>query len=236
MNAGDNPICVALDTPNASRLERLAFLTQPHVGMFKVGLMAFAANGPGFVRGLVRMRPVFLDLKLHDIPAQVHGAVGAAADMGAAFVTVHASGGPEMIRAAVEASEGRTTVLAVTVLTSLDDHSLELTGVGDRAEYQVLRLAELALGAGVPGLVCSPLEIAALRSRFGDRDEEGPLLVVPGIRRSNAPRDDQRRTMAPREALAAGADVLVVGRPITSAGDPAAAARALCEEVMGESG
>jgi orotidine-5'-phosphate decarboxylase len=229
----DNPICVALDTPDIARLERLAYLTEPHVGMFKVGLMAYAANGPSVVRGLVRMRPVFLDLKLHDIPAQVHGAVGAVAAMGASYVTVHATGGPEMLRAAVDAAEDRVGVLAVTVLTSLDDRTLELTGIRGQTESQVLRLAEMALVAGAPGLVCSPLEIAALRGRFGDRSNGGPLLVVPGIRRSNAPKDDQRRTMEPREALESGADVLVIGRPITSGEDPASAARSLAEEVAG---
>jgi orotidine-5'-phosphate decarboxylase len=229
----DNPICVALDTPDIARLERLAYLTEPHVGMFKVGLMAYAANGPSVVRGLVRMRPVFLDLKLHDIPAQVHGAVGAVAAMRASYVTVHATGGPEMLRAAVEAADGQVGVLAVTVLTSLDDRTLELTGIRGQTESQVLRLAEIALNAGAPGLVCSPLEIAALRGRFGDRSNGGPLLVVPGIRRSDAPKDDQRRTMAPREALETGADVLVIGRPITAGEDPASAARGLAEEVAG---
>jgi orotidine-5'-phosphate decarboxylase len=201
--------------------------------MFKVGLMAYAANGPSVVRGLVRMRPVFLDLKLHDIPAQVHGAVGAVAAMRASYVTVHATGGPEMLRAAVEAADGQVGVLAVTVLTSLDDRTLELTGIRGQTESQVLRLAEIALNAGAPGLVCSPLEIAALRGRFGDRSKGGPLLVVPGIRRSDAPKDDQRRTMAPREALETGADVLVIGRPITAGEDPASAARGLAEEVAG---
>jgi orotidine-5'-phosphate decarboxylase len=231
VKADENPICVALDTPDIARLERLAYLTEPHVGMYKVGLMAYAANGPSVVRGLVRMRPVFLDLKLHDIPAQVGGAVGAVAAMGAAYVTVHATGGPEMMRAAVDAAEGRVEVLAVTVLTSLDDHTLELTGIRGQVESQTLRLSEIALDAGAPGIVCSPLEIAAIRSRFGDRSNGGPLLVVPGIRRSDAPKDDQRRTMAPREALDTGADVLVIGRPITSGDDPASAARDLAEEV-----
>jgi orotidine-5'-phosphate decarboxylase len=231
VKAAGNPICVALDTPDIEHLERLAYLTEPHVGMFKVGIMAFSANGPSVVRGLVRMRPVFLDLKLNDIPAQVHGAVGAIADMGASFVTVHAAGGPEMLRAAVDAADGKVAVLAVTVLTSLDDRVLELTGIRDPTESQVLRLSEVALEGGAPGLVCSPLEIAAIRARFGARSEGGPLLVVPGIRRSDAPKDDQRRTMGPKEALDSGADVLVVGRPITASPDPAAAARMLAEEV-----
>jgi orotidine-5'-phosphate decarboxylase len=110
-----NPLCVALDTPDYGRVERLAFITEPHAGMFKVGLMAFAANGPSLVRSLARMRPVFLDLKLHDIPAQVEGATSAVAGLGASWITVHAAGGPEMMRAAVEAAGDAVTVLAVTV-------------------------------------------------------------------------------------------------------------------------
>jgi orotidine-5'-phosphate decarboxylase len=212
-------------------VERLAFATEPHVGMFKVGLMAFAANGPGIVRTLVRMRPVFLDLKLHDIPIQVEGAVRAAAQLGASYVTVHAAGGPEMITAAVTGAGDRATVLAVTVLTSLDDHVLELTGVNSSTTSHVLRLAELALKAGARGLVCSPLEVADVRSQFGTSDDGGPLLVVPGIRPTGADSGDQRRTMTPQQAVEAGADVIVVGRPITAALDPAAAARVIHAEI-----
>ena len=208
-------------------VERLAFATEPHVGMFKVGLMAFAANGPSVVRTLVRMRPVFLDLKLHDIPIQVEGAVRAAVQLGVSFVTVHAAGGPEMITAAVSGANGQVSVLAVTVLTSLDDRVLELTGVNSSTTSQVLRLAELALKSGARGLVCSPLEVAAVRAEFGPAGEGGPLLVVPGIRPTGADSEDQRRTMTPQQAVEAGADVIVVGRPITAAGDPAAAARGI---------
>ena len=226
-----NPVCVALDTPDYARVERLAFITEPHAGMFKVGLMAFAANGPGIVRRLARMRPVFLDLKLHDIPAQVEGAVGAVADFGASYLTVHASGGPEMMRSAVEAADETVNILAVTVLTSLDDRVLGLTGVNSSAQSQVLRMAELALGAGVRGLVCSPLEIAGVRERFGAAATGGPVLFVPGIRPRGSHAADQRRTMGPREAVEAGADVIVVGRPITGAPDPAEAARLIRREV-----
>lgn len=226
-----NPVCVALDTSEYARVERLAFMTEPHAGMFKVGLMAFAANGPGIVRRLARMRPVFLDLKLHDIPAQVGGAVAAVGDLGASWVTVHAAGGPEMMRAAVDSAGGTMTVLAVTVLTSLDDRVLGLTGVTSDALSQVLRMAELALGAGVGGLVCSPLEIAGVRARFGSAADGGPVLFVPGIRPLGSDAADQRRTMTPREAIDAGADVIVIGRPITGASDPAEAARLIRREV-----
>jgi orotidine-5'-phosphate decarboxylase len=222
---------VALDSPDYSVVERLAFATEPHVGMFKVGVMAFAANGPGIVRNLVRMRPVFLDLKLHDIPIQVEGAVRAAAALGTSYVTVHAAGGPEMITAAVAGAAGNATVLAVTVLTSLDDHVLDMTGIPDSTTSQVLRLAELALKAGVSGLVCSPLEVSALRGRLGSSDDGGPTLVVAGIRPAGSDSGDQRRTMTPQQAVEAGADVIVVGRPITAAPDPAAAARSIHAEV-----
>jgi orotidine-5'-phosphate decarboxylase len=228
-----NPVCIALDTPDYGRVERLAFITEPHAGMFKVGLMAFAANGPSLVRTLARMRPVFLDLKLHDIPAQVEGAAKAVERLGASWLTVHAAGGPEMMRAAVEAAGDSVTVLAVTVLTSLDDRVLGLTGVSDGAETQVLRMAELALGSGVGGLVCSPLEIEGVRARFGGSAEGGPLLFVPGIRPAGSDAADQRRTMTPRQAIEAGADVIVVGRPITKAPDPAEAARLIRKEVTG---
>jgi orotidine-5'-phosphate decarboxylase len=226
-----NPLCVALDAPDYGQVERLAFMTEPHAGMFKVGLMAFAANGPGIVRRLARMRPIFLDLKLHDIPAQVEGAMAAVGNLGARYVTVHAAGGPEMMRAAVDAAGDSVTVLGVTVLTSLDDRVLGMTGVSDGAQRQVLRMAELALDAGVGGLVCSALEVEGVRSRFGSAAEGGPVLLVPGIRPRGSDPADQRRTMTPREAIDAGADVIVVGRPITKSPDPAEAARLIRREV-----
>jgi orotidine-5'-phosphate decarboxylase len=173
---------------------------------------------------------VFVDLKLHDIPAQVSGAVSAIAAGGASYATIHASGGSDMIRAAVEAADG-VTILSVTVLTSLDSAQLQRIGFSGNAQTTVLRLAEEALQAGSPGLVCSPLEITSLRSEFGTRETGGPLLVVPGIRSQGAARDDQRRTLSAREAVDAGADMIVVGRPITAATHPADAARGLLEEL-----
>jgi orotidine-5'-phosphate decarboxylase len=228
----NNPVCVALDSPDYSEVERLAFITEPYAGMFKVGLMAFAANGPGLVRTLGRMKPVFVDLKLHDIPAQVAGTVAAVSALGAEFLTVHASGGAEMVSEAVKAADGRLKILAVTLLTSIDDRLLEATGARGPAAEHVLRLASLALEAGAPGLVCSPLEVARLRSEFGSVEAGGPLLVVPGIRPPGSEPGDQRRTMGPRAAIDGGADVIVVGRPITAATDPAEAARRIKEEVM----
>ena len=223
----DNPICVALDSGDA---EAIATLVERHVGLYKVGLTTFVAHGRALVETLARRRPVFLDLKLHDIPTQVAGAVRAATDTGASYLTVHASGGPAMVEAAVEAAGDALVVLAVTVLTSLDDDALAAVGLAGTARDAVLRLAELAVAAGAPGLVCSPHEVAAIRSRFGARAEGGPLLVVPGIRPAGRD-DDQRRTLGPAEALAAGADVLVIGRPITAAPDPAAAARSILASV-----
>jgi orotidine-5'-phosphate decarboxylase len=227
-----NPVCVALDSPDYSEVERLAFITEPYAGMFKLGLMAFAANGPGLVRTLRRMKPVFVDLKLHDIPAQVAGTVGAVSELGAEFLTVHASGGPEMVSEAVRAADGRLKILAVTVLTSIDDRVLQAIGARGPAADEVLRLASLALEAGAPGLVCSPLEVGRLRAEFGPVASGGPVLVVPGIRPAGSEPGDQRRTMRPRQAIDGGADVIVVGRPITAASDPADAARRIKEEVM----
>jgi orotidine-5'-phosphate decarboxylase len=219
-----NPICLALDAARRDEVMRLVEATTPHVGVFKVGLTAFSSCGPGIVGEVASTRPVFLDLKLHDIPAQVEGAISVVRTLGASYTTVHASGGVDMIKAAVAAAGDELAVLGVTVLTSLDDAGV---GVDGGVEDHVIRLAELALGAGAGGLVCSPREVGALRSRFGPE----PLLVVPGIRPPDSEGHDQRRTETPSMALRGGADLLVVGRPVTAAGDPAAAARRLREEL-----
>lgn len=223
-----NPICVALDTPEPDRARELALSLGNEVGAVKVGLTSFATGGAGLVEDLVRSSEVFLDLKLHDIPAQVEGAVGAVAELGAAITTVHAAGGRSMLQAAAAAaSDSQLKVVAVTVLTSLDDSDLNDLGIDGSPLDAVLRLAELALTSGVEGLVCSPLEVAALRERFGSHAQGGPYLVVPGIRPDGDDKGDQRRTLTPKEALEAGADLLVVGRPITHAADPVSAARAI---------
>lgn len=226
-----NPVCVALDRPDRGWIDRVADEVAPHVGMFKVGLTTFIALGRNLVSDLAARRPVFLDLKLHDIPAQVAGAIDAASSAGATFVTVHAMGGSEMLRAAAEAAPPGLALLGVTVLTSIDETGLERLGVAGPVESAVLRLAELSLEAGVPGLVCSPLEVGAVRERFGAVDKGGPVLVVPGIRGAGSPADDQRRTLPAGEALALGADVIVVGRPITAAPDPGTAAASLAGEI-----
>ena len=224
-----SPICVALDSSDPDELLRLATDVGGSVGAVKIGLTAFTSAGPDLVRSLSARHPLFLDLKLHDIPAQVAGAISSIGPLGVSWTTVHAQGGSAMLRAAAEAAPADLMALAVTVLTSLDDGELEKTGLAGPAESAVLRLAELALDSGIQGLVCSPLEVAAVRERFGPHSQDGPFLVVPGIRPSGSEVGDQRRTLGPREALDAGADLLVIGRPITAAADPAAAARDLLD-------
>ncbi len=226
-----SPLCVALDFPDAPSVRRIAAATAPYAGVLRIGLTTVYGTGARMVGELSAQRPVFLDAKLHDIPAQVEGAVTAIAAMGPRFVTVHAAGGYDMVKAASSAAGASLTVLAVTVLTSLDDAELEHLGFAGPTEDTVLRLGERALEAGAGGLVCSPLEVAALRSRFGPRGRGGPLLVVPGIRPRTWSSDDQKRTLDARATLDAGADLLVIGRPITASPDPATAAADLLEEL-----
>jgi orotidine-5'-phosphate decarboxylase len=227
LSAPANPLIVALDVAGAAEALALADRLRGLAGAFKVGSRLFTGAGPELVRALVaRGDRVFLDLKFHDIPATVAGAVEAAAALGVWMVDVHASGGLEMMRAAREAARrggAAPLVVAVTVLTSLDDSALAAVGVGEGAERQVARLAALAAEAGLDGVVASPHEIAAVRRAAGPQF----LVVTPGIRAAHKAADDQRRTMAAAEARRAGADYLVVGRPILQASDPAAAAAAL---------
>lgn len=232
-----NPVFCALDTTDVEAALGLARGLDGRVGGLKLGLEFFCANGPAAVARVAEEGglPLFLDLKFHDIPNTVAGAVRAATRLGPAMFTLHAAGGAEMIKAAVEAArEGAAKagvappkVIAVTVLTSLDQAAINAAGVPGPVSDQVLRLAGLALAAGADGLVCSPHEVAALRVRFG-RDM---TLVVPGIRPAGPVGDDQKRVMGPAEALAAGADVLVIGRPITGAADPAAAALGIAQSI-----
>ena len=222
-------LIVALDSTDAATVGLLAAALAPHCGLLKLGLEFFCAHGLAGVRQ-VSARPVFLDLKLHDIPNTVAGAVRAILPLGARMLTLHAAGGGAMIagaRLASEAAMEPPLLLGVTVLTSLDSAALASGGVPDGVRAQVLRLARIALDAGADGLVCSPHEVAMLRDAFG----AGPVLVVPGIRPAGHASGDQARTMTPREAALAGADWLVVGRPITAAPDPAAAAAAIAAEI-----
>jgi orotidine-5'-phosphate decarboxylase len=217
-------ICAAIDFPSWVAAEPFARAVAPEVGMLKVGLELFVAEGPPVVRAAAALgRPLFLDLKLHDIPNTVEGAARSAAASGAALLTVHASGGAEMVRAAVRGAGPGVRVLAVTVLTSLDSAALAAIGLAGPPEDAVVRLAKLAVGAGAGGIVCSPHEAAAVRAAVGP----GPLLVIPGVRPAGATKGDQARVATPAEAVRAGADVLVIGRPLREGGDPAAAARAI---------
>ena len=226
--SGRNPILCAIDTPDAGAARRLAVAVGPFVGGLKLGLEFFAANGPDAVRQVAGAAPLFLDLKLHDIPNTVAGAVRAVAALEPLLLTVHCAGGAAMMNAAAQAAEGRMKIVGVTVLTSLDDADLASIGQSAPARDQARRLAALARQSGLDGVVCSPHEVAALRRDCG----AGFLLVVPGIRPALAARDDdQKRVMTPRQARDAGADYLVIGRPITASGDPAAAARAIQAEI-----
>jgi len=228
-----NPIFVALDTPSLDQASALAARVAPYVGGLKIGLEFVSANGPEGVRAIVKSgRPVFLDVKLHDIPNTVAGAMKALAPLGAAIVNVHASGGAAMMRAAAEAAASvapRPKVIAVTVLTSLEGADLAAMGIAGTPLEQVVRLARLVKQSGLDGVVCSPQEIEAVRAACGPDF----LIVTPGVRPSGGTLDDQRRVMTPSRALAAGADLLVIGRPITGAPDPAEAARAIAAELEG---
>lgn len=233
-----NPILVAIDTPDLDRARALAASLSGAVGGIKLGLEFFNAHGPRGVKAVAGDRgDFFLDLKYHDIPNTVAGAVRAAVPLRPMILNVHAAGGPRMMRAAREAAADeaarlnvpRPLVIAVTVLTSLDDDDLAATGQQGPASAQVARLAALARDCGLDGVVCSPREIGAVRAACG----EGFALVVPGIRPAGAAADDQKRTMTPREAVAAGADWLVIGRPITGATDPAAVAGEILADIEG---
>jgi orotidine-5'-phosphate decarboxylase len=226
-----NPICLALDFEDESRIDEMVELTHDHVGMYKVGLTTIYGAGIDYIATKSWPRPIFVDAKLHDIPVQIEGAIEGLRRLKPALVTVHVLGGAQMLRAAVKATRGEFDLVAVSVLTSLTDFDLSELGWWESSQGLVGRLAEVALDAGVRGLVCSPLEVASVRARFGGSDSGGPLLVTPGIRPEGSDREDQRRTLDPKAALEAGADVLVVGRPITAAPDPRAAARAMLDSI-----
>ncbi len=233
MDAG-NKLIVALDLPSADAAARLAERLHARVGVFKIGPVLFTGEGPYLVRYLVAQgERVFLDLKFHDIPNTVRAAAREAAAAGVTMFNVHAAGGRAMMEAAREgAAEGarngvRPRVLAVTVLTSLGPKDVEEIGAGDSPEDQVERLAKLARAAGLDGVVASPQEIGLIRRALG----LDFLIVTPGIRLEGEARNDQARLATPRAAIQAGADYLVVGRPITEAPDPAAAADAIVREM-----
>jgi orotidine-5'-phosphate decarboxylase len=227
--ANKNPIIAALDVPSAEQAWKLAEQIAPAVGAFKIGKELFVSAGPDIVK---RVRAtgasVFLDLKFHDIPPTVAKAVAAAMRLDVQMLTIHTSGGCEMMRAAAKSAQDTAKssglpvplVLGVTVLTSFTNESLAEIGCEAGTEKQVVRLAQLAVKSGLRGLVCSPLEIVALRKVLPAHIQ----LVTPGIRTGAEKADDQKRTLTPREAMAAGASWLVVGRPIYAAENPRAAA------------
>lgn len=229
--SGRERLAFALDFPTLERASDFAERVAPDVGVFKVGLELFVRSGPAAVARIAELgRPIFLDLKLHDIDATVDGAVGSAAALGVRYLTIHASGGPTMIERAVRRAEAESPdlrILAVTVLTSMDVAALAAVGVSVSPAVQVELLARMAVGAGVHGLVCSAEEVASLRRVLGP----APLLVTPGIRPSGALTQDQKRVSTPLRAIQEGASLLVVGRPIRDAADPGAAARAIAGEI-----
>lgn len=218
-----NPVYAAIDTGDIDRAESLAQAVGDSVGGLKLGLEFFMAQGPEGVRRMAKFGlPIFLDVKLHDIPNTVAGAMRSLSALDLAIVNVHAGGGGAMMRAARDAMRAETKVIAVTVLTSIDAADLESIGVMTDSAAQVARLAELTRNSGLDGIVCSGHEVAARHAAW----PEG-LFVVPGLRPDGLAEGDQKRVMTPRAALDAGASVLVVGRPITGAADPAEAARAI---------
>ncbi len=231
----DSRLIVALDYPQAASALELAGRLEGLCSWLKVGLELYLAEGNSIVHELRRRGfSVFLDLKFHDIPNTIAGAVRSAAAAGAEMLTVHAAGGPAMLAAAAAAADSLPhppRLLAVTVLTSMDHEQLAAVGVADSPARQVLRLAHMASAAGISGFVASAQEVRDLRRSF-----PAAALVIPGIRPSGSRTEDQKRIATPAAALADGADFLVVGRPITQAADPAAAASAILEEMRSASG
>lgn len=225
-----SPIFVALDTPELDRAFALAHAVRDHAGGVKLGLEFYCAHGPDGVARIADLGlPVFLDLKFHDIPNTVAKAVAAIAPLAPAVLTVHASGGLAMLAAAKTAAPAATKVVGVTVLTSLDDADLAAVGIADPLESQVSRLARLSHAAGLDGIVCSGVEVGTARTKW-----PAGFFVVPGVRPAGGDDADQKRVVTPRQALDEGASILVIGRPITAAADPARAIAEIAESLRKE--
>jgi len=221
-------IIVALDFPSQAKALALVSALSDSVSIYKIGLQLYTVAGPAIVQAVAATgAKIFLDLKLHDIPNTVAKTVTAAGDLGAAMLTVHLSGGSAMLQAAVESKPPQLSLLGVTVLTSATQETLTETGVGAELADQVMRLADLGKKSGCDGLITSPHEVGALRQRLGPNI----LLVCPGVRPAWAAADDQKRFTTPREAVEAGADYLVIGRPITAAADPRGAVERIVAEL-----
>jgi orotidine-5'-phosphate decarboxylase len=226
-NAADK-IIVALDVPSKREALRLVEQLRPEISFFKIGLQLYTAEGPEIVSAVVASgAKVWLDLKLYDIPNTVGRAVESAANLGAQLLTIHLSGGAEMIRAATSAQKGKMSILGVTVLTSATDETLREIGISDKIDTQVTRLAKLGTENGVDGVVASPHEIKRLRAEFGDKI----IIAVQGIRPTWAKPDDQKRFMTPRAALDAGATYIGIGRPITKDPNPRKAVEKILQEL-----
>jgi orotidine-5'-phosphate decarboxylase len=226
-NAADK-IIVALDVPSKDEALRLVEQLQPKVSFFKIGLQLYTAEGPEIVRAVLgNGANVFLDLKLHDIPNTVARAVESASKLGVQMLTIHLSGGTEMIQAAVAAKKTNMSILGVTVLTSATQQTLDQLCIGEQLDRHVMRLADLGAAAGIDGLVASPFEVKFLRTELGDKIK----LISPGVRPGWSEQGDQKRTMTPREAIDAGADYLVIGRPITAHKDPREALAKILTEI-----
>ena len=228
----ENPICVAIDTPDLERAENLARSLKNHVGMLKIGMEFFYAHGvPGYAAMAAHGIGIFLDLKLHDIPNTVAAGLNSLLQIEPkpAIINVHATGGPAMLAAASKAVNGRAKLIAVTILTSLDDNDLVASGFNaDKSTRDhAVNLALLAKANGIDGVVCSPHDLAGIRKACGSDF----LTIVPGIRPQGSDSQDQKRIATPKAAITAGADILVIGRAITGADDPALAARTILDSL-----
>jgi orotidine-5'-phosphate decarboxylase len=231
MTSSRERLIVALDVASAAEAQRIVSSLGDSIQFYKVGMQLYTAEGPGVVRDLVTSgKKIFLDLKYHDIPNTVAAATREAAQLGVSMLSLHASGGTKMLRAAVDAarqSDSDLAVLAVTVLTSMEENDLYETGIQDSIAEQAVRLGKLALNAGCAGVVSSAREVKALRASLGS----GFLAVTPGVRPAGAAHGDQARVVTPAEAIASGATSIVVGRPITAASDPALEAQKILNEI-----
>ena len=230
--AFSNPIILAVDTSSIEEAEKLVLNLRDYIGGIKIGMEFFNSYGPAGVRSIEKFGvPIFLDLKLHDIPATVYKTVSTLLKLNPAIINVHASGGKEMMleasRALKDSNNNDTKLIAVTILTSLDNDDLKDIGFSDTSDALVLQLAQLAKDSGLDGIVCSAKEISLIREKIGNNF----LLVVPGIRPEENNHNDQKRIMTPKEALLEGADLLVIGRPITQSEDQIASAKKILDQI-----